>query len=416
MKKIRLHEIDNERQIHHKSSDLNRQISDMITAHESIQKVNDKLSQANDQKSKEDVKKQQEFEEEFIENTKLQEKKVRIVVNLLKIQEQLLEREQVVFSKDETIKMARDEQINLENFQFMLDQKIKSLKANKSKLNEEIDSKEKILRDMFNELIKQSQANNSLNKDIKDRLQKMQILGEHMRKIDLNIYYWSVKIKDYHRKIMSKINTTKKSNEVKMLVNKLISDSNIEQAKNPERVIDEKKVLGIANASSDVGTSVHKELIEQNMWLIKKLNMIDQAADNIKRIREENIDTGLSQNKKLIEECNKLNVDNDILHKKHSHFAKIIESVNKLKKEEQQKTANLMKHNRENGPTKMAGSSMLPRLLQNQVSEVSESRQSEARLSKGKPAGPPSGVSNNRGIISVSHTVIKKRPGPALRR
>lgn len=388
----------------------------MITAHESIQKINDKLSQANDQKSKEDVKKQQAFEEEFIENTKLQEKKVRIVVNLLKIQEQLLEREQVVFSKDETIKMARDEQINLENFQFMLDQKIKSLKANKSKLNEEIDSKEKILRDMFNELIKQSQANNSLNKDIKDRLQKMQILGEHMRKIDLNIYYWSVKIKDYHRKIMSKINTTKKSNEVKMLVNKLISDSNIEQAKNPERIIDEKKVLGIANASSDVGTSVHKELIEQNMWLIKKLNMIDQAADNIKRIREENIDTGLSQNKKLIEECNKLNVDNDILHKKHSHFAKIIESVNKLKKEEQQKTANLMKLNRENGPTKMAGSSMLPRLLQNQVSEVSESRQSEARLSRGKPAGPPSGVSNNRGIRSVSHTVIKKRPGPALRR
>lgn len=388
----------------------------MVAAQENIQKINEKLSKANDEQSKQDVMRQQTFEEEFIENTRLQEKKVRIVVNLLKIQEQLLEREQVVFSKDETIKMARDEQINLENFQFMLDQKIKSLKANKSKLNEEIDSKEKILRDMFNELIKQSQANNSLNKDIKDRRQKMQILEEHMRKIDLNIYYWAVKIKDYHRKIMSKVNTTKKNSEVKMLVNKLISDSNIEQAKNPERIIDEKKVLGIANASSDVGTSVHKELIEQNMWLIKKLNMIDQAAENIKRIREENIDTGLSQNKKLIEECNKLNVDNDILHKKHAHFAKIIENVNKLKREEQQKTANLLKQSREYGTSKVAASSLFPRILQNQANEQSVSRQSESRLPKTKPAGPPSGTSNKHGIRSSSHTVIKKTPGLALRR
>jgi hypothetical protein len=89
-----------------------------------------------------------------IENTELLEKKVKICISLLKKQEQLLEREQVVFSKDETIKNARDEQINLENFRFMLDQKIKSLTANKQTLIEEIDSREKILRDMFNELIR----------------------------------------------------------------------------------------------------------------------------------------------------------------------------------------------------------------------------------------------------------------------
>lgn len=405
-----MQEKEYERELYKIEGRLNEAIAVATDQNNNIQKENDKLSKKNDDDSKQDVKKQQAFEEEFILNTKLQEKKVKIVVDLLKIQEQLLEREQVVFSKDETIKMARDEQINLENFQFMLDQKIKSLKSNKSKLNEEIDSREKILRDMFNELIKQSQTNNLLNKDIKDRVRKMQILEEQMKNMDLRIYYWSVKIKDYHRKINSKVNTTKKDSEVKMLVNQLISDSNLEQKKNPERLIDKDKVLIIANASSDVGTSVHKELIEQNMWLIKKLNMSDQAAENIKKIREENIDTGLSQNKKLIEECNKLNVDNDMLYKKHAYYEKIIESVKK-RKEELQKSMNLQRMNKDAINPKMAASGLLPRIVRNHDQENSSSKQSESNLIKPSTFQSGSKLSEKKDIRSASHILIKKKPG-----
>lgn len=410
MKKIQLQENEHERELHHISSKLNKAINETELANKGIQDRNETLSKANDQKSKEDVKKQQEFEEEFIENTKLQEQKVKIVVDLLKIQEQLLEREQVVFSKDETIKMARDEQINLENFQFMLDQKIKSLKSNKSKLNEEIDSKEKILRDMFNELIKQSQANNSLNKQIKDKLQSMQILENQMKDVDLTIYYWALKIKDYHRKIMSKINTTKKHSEVKILVNKLISDSNVEQAKNPERLINQDQVRGVANASSDVGTSVHKELIEQNMWLIKKLNMSDQAAENIKKIREENIETGLGQNKKLIEECNKLNVDNDMLHKKLSHFEKVIDNVKK-RKEDIHRSVNMIRHSRETGNDKIGASGLFPRIVQQHDNEKSTSKHSNSKLSKNPEETRPVRQDNPvKAFRSSTQVVIKKRP------
>jgi hypothetical protein len=409
LKKIGLQENEYERELHRIESRLNEAINIATKQNKEIQDSNDIQSKRNDEDSKSDVKKQQEFEEQFILNTKYQENKVKIVVDLLKIQEQLLEREQVVFSKDETIKMARDEQINLENFQFMLDQKIKSLKSNKAKLNEEIDSREKILRDMFNELIKQSQTNNLLNKDIKDRIQKIQILNDQMKNIDLRIYFWSVKIKDYHRKITAKINTTKKTSEVKMLVNKLISESNIEQKKNPERIVDKEQVLGIANASSDVGTTVHKELIEQNMWLIKKLNMSDQAAENIKKIREENIDTGLSQNKKLIEECNKLNVDNDMLYKKHAHYEKIIESAQK-RKEELQKTMNTQKGNSNPINPKLAASGLLPRIVRNHDNENSESKHSESNLYKPGGLLSASKASNKRDFRSSSHVMIKKKP------
>jgi hypothetical protein len=409
LKKIGLQENEYERELHRIEGRLNEAINVATKTNKEIQDSNDHQSKKNDDDSKRDVKKQQEFEEEFILNTKYQERKVKIVVDLLKIQEQLLEREQVVFSKDETIKMARDEQINLENFQFMLDQKIKSLKSNKSKLNEEIDSREKILRDMFNELIKQSQTNNLLNKDIKDRMQKIGILNEQMKNIDLRIYFWAVKIKDYHRKITAKINTTKKNSEVKMLVNKLISDSNVEQKKNPERLVDKEQVLGIANASSDVGTSVHKELIEQNMWLIKKLNMSDQAAENIKKIREENIDTGLSQNKKLIEECNKLNVDNDMLYKKHAHYEKIIEGVKK-RKEELQRSMNLQKVTRDSTNPKMAASGLLPKIVRHHDQENSLSKHSESNLYKSGNLQSGSNLSVKKEFRSSSHVVMKKKP------
>lgn len=154
-----------------------------------LQKKGEKLAVQNTQSNNIDNEKQATFEQLVIENTELLEKKVKICISLLKKQEQLLEREQVVFSKDETIKNARDEQINLENFRFMLDQKIKSLTANKQTLIEEIDSREKILRDMFNELIRQSQMNNSTARTIQDKAKKIEILEAQKKNVELQIYY-----------------------------------------------------------------------------------------------------------------------------------------------------------------------------------------------------------------------------------
>ena len=97
-----------------------------------------------------------------------------------------MEREQVVFSKDETIKNAKDEEINLENFRFMLDQKIKSLTSEKQKLITEIDSREKILRDMFNELIKQSHSNNAIFMQ-KVRLQRAMLGFKHQSHLQVPV-------------------------------------------------------------------------------------------------------------------------------------------------------------------------------------------------------------------------------------
>ena len=60
--------------------------------------------------------------------------------------------------------------------------------------------------------------------------------------------------------------------------------------------------------------------------------MINLASKNIREIREENIDTGLNQNKKLIEECNKLKEDNDYLVKKYKQYDKVIKEAHRNNK------------------------------------------------------------------------------------
>lgn len=75
------------------------------------------------------------------------------------MQHQLLERLQVIESKEETCKNARYEQTTLENFRYMLDSKIKSLQDKKAEMIEKIRNRESDLKNMFNQLIKESQEN-----------------------------------------------------------------------------------------------------------------------------------------------------------------------------------------------------------------------------------------------------------------
>lgn len=52
--------------------------------------------------------------------------------------------------------------------------------------------------------------------------------------------------------------------------------------------------------------------------------MINIASKQIRMIRDENIEMGLNQNKKLIEECNKLKIDNEFLVQQYNNYKKII--------------------------------------------------------------------------------------------
>lgn len=332
---IEKEELEHEKEIEKISKALAEEIANEKEITQKLQEENKKLTKENETSKAKDVEKQKEFEDLVIKNTTLLEDKVKICIGLLKMQEQLLEREQVVFSKDETIKNAKDEEINLENFRFMLDQKIKSLTSNKQKLVKEIDSREKILRDMFNELIKQSHSNNSIYLEIKTKLRKLDILNAQKKNTELKIYFWNSKIKEYHRKLSTALHSSAETSKICILINSILSES---QKNDDDKMLSINTKSGtdqvslITASASDVGMNVHEEQLNQNKWLIKKLYMINLASKNIREIREENIDTGLNQNKKLIEECNKQKEDNDYLVKKYKQYDKVIKEANRNNK------------------------------------------------------------------------------------
>jgi cilia- and flagella-associated protein 57 len=107
---------------------------------------------------------------------------------LLFIKHQLVERLQVIESKEETCKAARDEQINLENFRYMLDQKIKMLQNEKTQILAKIAEKEKNLKNMFNELIKEANQNEHKYQDYKRQNVELKILEESVKKSDLSVF------------------------------------------------------------------------------------------------------------------------------------------------------------------------------------------------------------------------------------
>jgi len=338
LNKIELEEAEHEKEIQMKIKHYEGIIRLETYENKKLERERDDLIDKNTKSKNSDVLKQKQFEKMVIQNTELLENKVKICISLLKKQEQLLEREQVVFSKDETIRNARDEQINLENFRFMLDQKIKSLTSNKTALVKEIDDREKILREMFNELIRQSQLNSGSYLAIETQLKKMDILQEQKKNVELKIYFWNSKMKEYHRALTSAISAGSSNSELAQIVNQLLEENKGLDVVHELRALnksDLKKKL--IKMGGDTGTNVHEELLNQNKWLLKKLNMLNVASQQIRDIRDENIEMGLNQNKKLIEECNKLKIENEMLERDQRTIEAIInesEQMNrKLKKE-----------------------------------------------------------------------------------
>lgn len=66
------------------------------------------------------------------------------------------------------------------------------------------------------------------------------------------------------------------------------------------------------DAFDENNEDVYEELSRQAKWMNRKLNLIKSTAENYKEIREDNINTILGQNTKLIEECNLLRRSNEV--------------------------------------------------------------------------------------------------------
>lgn len=92
---------------------------------------------------------------------------------LLKTQDQMDERNDVINRKDDTIKELRSFNIHLMNFHFVLNQKIGALKEEREPLDLQIKEKEENIRQMYNELIGEfadNKVGKEKNKTLNDKI------------------------------------------------------------------------------------------------------------------------------------------------------------------------------------------------------------------------------------------------------
>jgi len=140
------------------------------------------------------------------------------------MQEQLLEREDVIISKEETCKAARDEQINLENFRYLLDQKIKTLTSEKGVILDRIGEQERILKDTFQELIRESNKNDGKNEEIRKQENQIKVMSSELKKQDLEILLLRHKLHEMNNNI-GKILQNKSKDKWGGLLNDMVERS-----------------------------------------------------------------------------------------------------------------------------------------------------------------------------------------------
>ena len=144
----------------------------------------------------------------------------------------------------------------------MLDQKIKSLTSNKTALVQEIDDREKVLRDMFNELIRESQMNSSCYMYIENHLKKLEILNERKKDTELKIFFWNTKMKEYHRSLTSAICSGKSTIEIGRTINTMLEKNRkVDVAKQLRELSKEDLTKKLVKMGGDMGTNVHEELL-----------------------------------------------------------------------------------------------------------------------------------------------------------
>ncbi|KRX00640.1 WD40-repeat-containing domain [Pseudocohnilembus persalinus] len=353
IKSLEKEEAEQEKEIEFKIKELKDEIAKVHKVNEDLRKKNEQYENEYTQLKKEDDSMQKEFDELFKKHNEIRLENLKNDEHILKSQHQLLERLQVIDSKEETCKSAKDEQINLENFRYMLDQKIKSLQSEKQNLLEKINSKEVNLKSMFNELIKESNQNETKYQKLKKLNAEIKVLENSIKKSEVEIYFNTNKLTTFQNKLA---NIMKSNESVTVIAKRLndmleMKDTDEEEKYRQKKVISNDDIQEIIKMKQEKPNEVNDELFKQGEWLKKKLHLIKETSGKLKVIRDDNINTILNQNTKLIEECNLLRGENE-------RYRKEMKKIEKLLAEAIRKRTKLREKNKELNKNQQSPSQM----------------------------------------------------------
>ena len=130
------------------------------------------------------------------------------------MQHQLNERIGIIRHKEESYKEATEDQMNLENYKSLIDDRIIGLQQNKKSMIEVISEKDEELETLFNELIGATEKNDKKEFEI----DKLEGYKEHLegnaKRSEIQIFFGMKRLKSYQEFIENILNSKMTRNKI----------------------------------------------------------------------------------------------------------------------------------------------------------------------------------------------------------
>ncbi|EGR28426.1 WD repeat protein [Ichthyophthirius multifiliis] len=318
---INLQQIENlenefEKEIESKMKQLKLEIFKIKQKNIALCNQNQNLSQFYDELEIKDKNYCEELQNLKKKHEQLKVENIKNDQNILKLQHQLLERLQVIDYKDENCKNAKDEQINLENFRYMLKQKETKLQIQKGNLQEKVKNKHNLAKNMLQELLQESKKNEKFKIELKKINNDVFFVEKNIISNEEKVNSYFEKFKAFHFVLLDILKGKDTIQVVSRKLNEILNDKI--NFRNQKQYVDLDFVLN--NTFND--NKLNLQLAQQTKFTHNQITNVEKIFHQIKFNNQQEYQIIYAENNNLIKECNFLRVFNDKLRKELTFLQK----------------------------------------------------------------------------------------------
>ena len=281
-----------------------------------LKATNKTLATGKDESTKREdglTKKTQDLEE-LLRSARLEIEELK--GRMLKMQEQLVEREDVIKKKENTIKELRSFNIHLQNFRFVLDQKIKALKDDRGPMGEQMVNLQRHIRDMYSELLEEFENTKSSGKLAAELKAKNRSLSDLNSQLRREIVLAKRKVALIQSDLVQLVRITNKDSllfGLKQLIDKHLSMDELVRGSDGELAKADSMSVEEANLMK-----VKQEVMYQHDLMKEQLMAIQRKTKTLETKSSSEVQRKMQENAALIKECNLLRNENSRLLRENS--------------------------------------------------------------------------------------------------
>lgn len=185
---------------------------------------------------------------------------------------------------------------------------------------------------MFSELIREANHNDTLHQTFRKKQDKIRVQENFIKRYVTEIKFWRSRLIKIENMLVRMLETPPKIEIwAKKISNVIDISKKIGQDTTKQLEFKDDDITNMIKNKTEEHDSLNKELFKQTNWLQKKINLINLTNNKLKEIREDNIETIMNHNTKLLEECNMLRGENEVLRMHMNSLEKVIREAEKKK-------------------------------------------------------------------------------------